>query len=76
MSLLAATWTSAVATVLLVFDAVVAAFYARNAYREQSRQTGCFRSRPTVTSGSGGAPRPARYSRGWRSGHSTATIRT
>ena len=39
MSLLAATWTSAIATVLLVIGAIVAAFYARNAYREQSRQT-------------------------------------
>jgi hypothetical protein len=40
MSLLAATWTSAIATVLLVIGAVVTAFYARNAYRDQSRQTG------------------------------------
>jgi hypothetical protein len=40
MSLLAATWTSAIATALLVIGAVVTAFYARNAYREQSRQTG------------------------------------
>lgn len=39
MSLLAATWTSAIATALLVIGALVAAFYARNAYREQSRQT-------------------------------------
>lgn len=39
MSLLAATWTSAIATVLLVIGAVVTALYARNAYREQSRQT-------------------------------------
>jgi hypothetical protein len=39
MSLAAATWTSAIATVLLVFGAVATALYARNAYREQSRQT-------------------------------------
>jgi hypothetical protein len=39
MSLLAATWTSAIATALLVIGAVITAFYARNAYREQSRQT-------------------------------------
>jgi hypothetical protein len=39
MSLTAATWTGAIATVLLVFGAVATALYARNAYREQSRQT-------------------------------------
>lgn len=39
MSLLAATWTSAIATVLLVIGAVVTALYARNAYIDQSRQT-------------------------------------
>jgi len=40
MSLVAATWTGAIATVLLVLGAVATALYARNAYREQSRQTG------------------------------------
>jgi len=39
MSLLVATWTSAVATMLLVVGAAITAVYARNAYREQSRQT-------------------------------------
>ncbi|MGH3171820.1 MAG: hypothetical protein ACRDN0_38915, partial [Trebonia sp.] len=39
MSLLAATWTSAIATALLVIGAVVTALYARNAYLMQSRQT-------------------------------------
>lgn len=39
MSLVAATWTGAIATVLLVLGAAATALYARNAYREQSRQT-------------------------------------
>jgi hypothetical protein len=39
MSLLAAAWMSAAATVLLFIGAVFTVFYARNAYREQSRQT-------------------------------------
>jgi hypothetical protein len=43
MSLLAATWMSAVATVLLFIGAVFTVFYARNAYREQCRQTGLLR---------------------------------
>jgi hypothetical protein len=43
MSLLVATWTSAIATALLVFGAVATELYARNAYREQSRQTGQIR---------------------------------
>jgi hypothetical protein len=39
MSLLAATWMSAVATVLLFAGAVFTVIYAGKAYREQTRQT-------------------------------------
>lgn len=39
MSLLAATWVSAIATALLVIGAAFTALYARKAYREQSLQT-------------------------------------
>lgn len=39
MSLLAATWINTAATVLLFVGAVFTVFYARKAYREQSRQT-------------------------------------
>jgi hypothetical protein len=39
MSLVAATWVSAAATVLLFIGAVLTVFYARSAYREQCRQT-------------------------------------
>ncbi len=39
MSLLAATWTSAIATVVLAIGAGIAAAYAIKAYRKQSEQT-------------------------------------
>lgn len=39
MSLLAATWTSAMATVVLAIGAIVTAVYAGKAYRKQAEQT-------------------------------------
>jgi membrane protein implicated in regulation of membrane protease activity len=39
-SMLAATWLSALATVVLAMFAVVTAWYARKAFREQSREVG------------------------------------
>lgn len=39
MSLLAATWTSAITTVVLAVGAIVTAVYAIMAYRKQSKQT-------------------------------------
>lgn len=43
MSLLVATWISAIATVALVIGAGVTAWYAIKAYRDQSKQTQLFR---------------------------------